>query len=50
MAINLTDIPKDQSLILVADLIIQENDNIIKDLNYRIKRLRGIKKELLKLK
>ncbi len=50
MVTKIEDIPKDQALIILGDTLIEEGENLIKDLSSRMIRLKGIKKELLKLK
>lgn len=50
MPIKIEDIPKDQALLILGDTLIEESENLIKDLTHRITRLKGIKRELLKVK
>jgi len=47
---NLDEIPQKDALILIGQLIIKEGEQLIKDLNYQLSRLKTIKNELLKLK
>ena len=50
MVTELKDIPKDQAIILLGQALIEEGEELIKDLDNRLTRLKTIKKELLKLK
>ena len=50
MVTKIEDIPKKEDLIILGDTLIEEADNLIKTLDIVETRLKGIKKELLKLK
>ena len=50
MKIKIEDIPKQEALILIGELLVERLESINKTLDIEIVKLKGIKKELLKLK